>query len=910
MDRGRTAGRPSASRRHVDHSASMMLRGPRVAGATRPASEQAGRHDDASRTRSPGRVRRRGGHDGPVDAGNPSAEQRLGTAAIARRRGRLRRVAAGEPGLVGRRRRRLPRRARRRHRRRRLRLVPGGPARSRRPSAGRRRRTPRPGGRLRIGAVRTLARDRRAPGRSGLDLSARDAATRRRRSTPRRVSLFRSCRPGPSGCPSPTASFDLACSAFGAVPFVAEPERVMREVARVLRPGGRWVFAVNHPMRWMFSDDPGPDGLTVDPVVLRPDALRRGGRGGACRPTSSTTARWATGSATSSPPGWCSTTWWSPSGRRAARRCGGSGRRCAARCSPAPRSSSATARDHAAGGFPAALTGRDAPPRALHLRIRPRTVCHDTGRCRHPVGWTPGGEEGRHPVTSRPPGNPPPPTRTAGMTWGDVVQFLVALLGVLLVGITPNPPVTFRDWLQILVGAALTAAMATAAVRDWVRRSASQALSSGPAGRLRDWRLWAWVLATGLLAAVVAVAVPFLFDVARGLSYRVLGCPPAVQLRVLAEPETVATARELAIRYERWTADGNHGCPTAQAYVFAAEPATIVQKVATTDGWSDATQSLRAVGPRSDVWLASTRREVDAATTAGGAIAESLPVAHSPLVLAVPAGALRPTGPWPQVLRQLEEAGDAVVRPDPRTTQVGRLAAVLLYGRDTAYPDAARSLAVERSLDAARGTLPIGGAAELLCPRRDRRAPAPRPPPRRRHRAGRRTLQPGRGARRDVRSDPGPPGAGPADRGRLPGRHRRPGPAARPAALDRSGNGSGAGLGGARALAARRRRPPCRRGDRAATHRDPPAARRAAHRRLRRHPHPRHVPGTGLRRAVDGRLRRARGGPATQPAARPRRHVQLDGQGGTGRHRGATGPHPCRRGGRRRGRRAGGPAAG
>ena len=58
-------------------------------------------------------------------------------------------------------------------------------------------------------------------------------------------------------------SFDLACSAFGGVPFVADSGAVMREVARVLRPGGRWVFAVTHPMRWIFSDDPGPGGLTV-----------------------------------------------------------------------------------------------------------------------------------------------------------------------------------------------------------------------------------------------------------------------------------------------------------------------------------------------------------------------------------------------------------------------------------------------------------------------------------------------------------------------------------------------------------------------------------------------------------------------------------------------------------------------
>jgi SAM-dependent methyltransferase len=63
--------------------------------------------------------------------------------------------------------------------------------------------------------------------------------------------------------PFADGSFDVACSAFGAVPFVADSAAVMREVARVLRPGGRWVFAVSHPMRWMFSDDPGPDGLYV-----------------------------------------------------------------------------------------------------------------------------------------------------------------------------------------------------------------------------------------------------------------------------------------------------------------------------------------------------------------------------------------------------------------------------------------------------------------------------------------------------------------------------------------------------------------------------------------------------------------------------------------------------------------------
>ncbi|MEH0974279.1 class I SAM-dependent methyltransferase [Micromonospora sp. CPCC 205546] len=63
--------------------------------------------------------------------------------------------------------------------------------------------------------------------------------------------------------PFADAAFDTACTAFGAVPFVADSAAVMREVFRVLRPGGRWVFSVTHPMRWIFLDDPGEGGLTA-----------------------------------------------------------------------------------------------------------------------------------------------------------------------------------------------------------------------------------------------------------------------------------------------------------------------------------------------------------------------------------------------------------------------------------------------------------------------------------------------------------------------------------------------------------------------------------------------------------------------------------------------------------------------
>jgi SAM-dependent methyltransferase len=58
-------------------------------------------------------------------------------------------------------------------------------------------------------------------------------------------------------------SVDVACSAFGGLPFVADAGAVLAEVARVLRPGGRFVASVNHPMRWPFPDSPDPDDLRI-----------------------------------------------------------------------------------------------------------------------------------------------------------------------------------------------------------------------------------------------------------------------------------------------------------------------------------------------------------------------------------------------------------------------------------------------------------------------------------------------------------------------------------------------------------------------------------------------------------------------------------------------------------------------
>ncbi len=249
---------------------------------------------------------------------------------------RRHREQPGQPRLVGPQRRRVPDRARRLPRRRPLRVGPrraatrsdGRAARDRR-RAGRPRRT---GDRLRRRAVLALAGRRRAPGRWRSTCRTGSSSTPGASTTA--PDAFPLVQADAARCRSRTRSFDLACSAYGAVPFVADSARVMRETHRVLRPGGRWVFSVTHPVRWAFPDEPGPEGLTVSASYFDRTPVRGAGRGRRARSTSSTTARWATGCGRSRRPGSGWWTWSSRNGRPGTARSGAAGPRCAAHLIP------------------------------------------------------------------------------------------------------------------------------------------------------------------------------------------------------------------------------------------------------------------------------------------------------------------------------------------------------------------------------------------------------------------------------------------------------------------------------------------------------------------------------------------------------------------------------------------------
>ncbi len=96
----------------------------------------------------------------------------------------------------------------------------------------------------------------------GVDVSLRQLQHGRRIDDATGITVPTACATA-TALPIASGSVDIACSAFGAFPFIVDIDVALREVSRVLVPRGRLVFSVVHPSRWMFPDDPSSQGLTV-----------------------------------------------------------------------------------------------------------------------------------------------------------------------------------------------------------------------------------------------------------------------------------------------------------------------------------------------------------------------------------------------------------------------------------------------------------------------------------------------------------------------------------------------------------------------------------------------------------------------------------------------------------------------
>jgi Ca-activated chloride channel homolog len=295
--------------------------------------------------------------------------------------------------------------------------------------------------------------------------------------------------------------------------------------------------------------------------------------------------------------------------------------------------------------------------------------------------------------------------------------FVIAVLGIVLVAITPNPPETVMHWAQIVGGASLTAFLTTYAGWNEAR----------DADEKHHTRILRWLkrrrVAVGVgvvLALVLALGVPPAWEFARGVSLAVFGCSHPTQLRMVASPETLTTARSLAGDYERWTATENHNCPTVEIYVYEAPSDEIRQRIQIGTGWLDGSDVLREVGPQPDIWLATTSHELP--DPPGTAIAGTTPFAYTPVVLAVPSAEagrhVSRQGTWADTFQQFAGQGVDVVRADPNSTELGLLATALLYGPPGhASPHQLGPAEIEQriavSLD--NGGFPLTDTPGLLC---------------------------------------------------------------------------------------------------------------------------------------------------------------------------------------------------
>jgi len=242
------------------------------------------------------------------------------------------------------------------------------------------------------------------------------------------------------------------------------------------------------------------------------------------------------------------------------------------------------------------------------------------------------------------------------------------------------------------------------------------------------------LLVVGALAVAGLVAIPRFFGGGQA------ECARPVGLRVAVPPAGLATYQGVAGAYEKWTADHNGGCATASLYLYAASPDLVVDPGREPD---DGRHRLGETGLHPDVWLpgASATADEIRRSDVGARVSGIEPVGSTPVVLAVPAGMVRPDRDppqrlgrllWPDLFRMaarppgttldggLTGTGWRVVRPDPATSQVGRLATVALYAGlpdDPAWTRQDVEQWVEQAQDA--GGYPPGDDAALLCRQRE-----------------------------------------------------------------------------------------------------------------------------------------------------------------------------------------------
>jgi Mg-chelatase subunit ChlD len=248
---------------------------------------------------------------------------------------------------------------------------------------------------------------------------------------------------------------------------------------------------------------------------------------------------------------------------------------------------------------------------------------------------------------------------------------------------------------------------------------------------------WRWVLAVAGAASVVTAAILGLGPQVSRLTNEWWGCAPAGEFTVVTTPAVRNTADELLTAFEASTARANDGCPTAHGFVYDAPEQTITDAVA--DGWVTAADGTsfprRDIGPRPDIWLTESTLPINVLyrDNPSPPIADVHSFGQSPVVLAVPALAPRPTD---GTLPELVDSASAllgVVRPDPIRSTVGLLATAALYGAPVDDPPSrvdpavAGDLAVEQELGAAGSAraFPDGDEGALLC--RFRALPGSRP---------------------------------------------------------------------------------------------------------------------------------------------------------------------------------------